>query len=144
MRLDRYARSWKDSRIVGHERVVPMDQMIAMGYSREQCLEYVQSQAHRASLRCRRSFVIPGVSCRRAWATKRPEVGQWYIKADQNGDGQPELRYICTMGEDHDIVSDEEANRISSRFSVAIPSRIPSWAIALRTTPKTSRKLRPT
>ena len=40
------------------------------------------------------------------------KYGQWYIKADQNGDGQPELRYICTMGEDHDIVSDEEANRV--------------------------------
>ena len=40
------------------------------------------------------------------------KYGEWYVKADQNGDGQPELRYICTMGEDHEIVSDEEANRV--------------------------------
>ena len=110
MRLDRYARSWKDSRIVGHERVVPMDQMIAMGYSREQCLEYVQSQAineftMEAQLRNPGRFMSTRVG-------DGVKFGQWYIKADQNGDGQPELRYICTMGEDHDIVSDEEANRI--------------------------------
>ena len=110
MRLDRYARTWRDSRIVGHERVVPMDQMIAMGYSREQCLEHVQSQAineftMEAQLR------NPG----RSMSTRVGDgvkYGEWFIKADQNGDGQPELRYICTMGEDHEIVHDEEANRV--------------------------------
>ena len=110
MRLDRYARTWRDSRIVGHERVVPIDQMIAMGYDREQCLEYVQGQAlndftMEAQLRNPGRFMSTRVG-------DGVKYGQWYIRADQNGDGQPELRYICTMGEDHDIVSDEEANRI--------------------------------
>ena len=110
MRLDRYARTWRDSRIVGHERVVPIDQMIAMGYDREQCLEYVQGQAMNdftmeAQLRNPGRFMSTRVG-------DGVKYGQWYIRADQNGDGQPELRYICTMGEDHDIVSDEEANRI--------------------------------
>ena len=110
MRLDRYARTFRESRIVGHERVVPMDQMIAMGYDRELCLEHVQSQeinefTMEAQLR------NPG----RMMSTRVGDgvrYGQWYIKADQNGDGQPELRYICTMGENHEIVSDEEANRV--------------------------------
>ena len=108
MRLDRYARTFRESRIVGHERVVPMDQMIAMGYDRELCLEHVQSQdinefTMEAQLR------NPGrmMSTRVGDGVK---YGEWYVKADQNGDGQPELRYICTMGEDHEIVSDEEAN----------------------------------
>ena len=110
MRLDRYARTWKDSRIVGHERVVPFDQMIAMGYTREQCLDYVQSQAMNeftmeAQLRNPGRFMSTRVG-------DGVKYGLWYIKADQNGDGQPELRYICTMGENHDIVSDEEANRV--------------------------------
>ena len=110
MRLDRYARTWKDSRLVGHERVVPMDQMIAMGYPREQCLEYVQSQAIN-EFTMEAQIRNPGrmMSTRVGDGVK---YGEWYIKADQNGDGQPELRYICTMGENHDIVSDEEANRI--------------------------------
>ena len=110
MRLDRYARTWRDSRIVGHERVVPIDQMIAMGYDRETCLEYVQSQdindfTMEAQLRNPGRFMSTRVG-------DGVKYGEWYIKADQDGDGQPELRYICTMGEDHDIVSDEEANRI--------------------------------
>ena len=33
------------------------------------------------------------------------QYGEWYVKADRDGDGIPELRYICTMGEDHEIVS---------------------------------------
>jgi hypothetical protein len=110
MRLDRYARSFKDSRIVGHERVVPVDQMIAMGYSREQCKDHIQSQetnefTQEAQLR------NPG----RTMSTRVGDgvlYGEWYIKADRDGDGFPELRYICTMGEDHEVVHDEEANRV--------------------------------
>ena len=38
--------------------------------------------------------------------------GEWYIKVDRDGDGVAELRYICTMGEDHTIVHDKPANRV--------------------------------
>lgn len=120
MRLDRYARSFHDSRIVGHERVVPIDQMVAMGYEREECLDYLQSQdinefTMEAQIR------NPG----RAMSTRVGDgvkYGEWYIRADQNGDGQPELRYICTMGEDRKIVHDEEANRI--KFALFSPDPI--------------------
>ena len=87
-----------------------MDQMIAMGYERELCLEHVQSQdinefTMEAQLRNPGRFMSTRVG-------DGVKYGEWYVKADQNGDGQPELRYICTMGEDHEIVSDEEANRV--------------------------------
>jgi hypothetical protein len=117
MRLDRYARSFKDSRIVGHERVVPVDELIAMGYAREDLLDHVQSQSmpeftQEAQLR------NPG----RMLATRIGDgvnYGEWYVKADKDGDGFPELRRICTLGEDHEIVSDEPANRIKfALFSV--------------------------
>ena len=117
MRLDRYARSFRDSRIVGHERVVPVDELIAMGYDRSDLLDYIQSQStpeftQEAQLR------NPG----RMMATRVGDgvnYGEWYIKADKDGDGFPELRRICTLGEDHEIVSDEPANRIKfALFSV--------------------------
>ena len=96
--------------IVGHERVVPIDQMIAMGYDREHCIDHIQSQqindfTMEAQLRNPGRFMSTRVG-------DGVLYGEWYIKVDKNGDGQPELRYICTMGEDHEIVSDEEANRI--------------------------------
>ena len=40
------------------------------------------------------------------------KYGEWYVRIDKDGDGQPELRYICTIGENRQIVMDEEANRV--------------------------------
>ena len=109
MRLDRYARAFRDSRLVGHERIVPVDQLIAMGYDRELCLEHIQTSEStfttepqlRNAARFMGSRIGDGV-----------KYGEWYVKIDKDGDGAPELRYICTMGQNHEIVSDEEANRI--------------------------------
>ena len=114
MRLDRYARSFSTSRIVGHERVVPIDELTAMGYEREQCLDYLQSQdIHNFTMESQ--LRNPG----RYMSTRIGDgvlYGEWYIKVDRDGDGVAELRYICTMGEDHTIVHDVEANRV--KFAV--------------------------
>jgi hypothetical protein len=114
MRLDRWARSFQTSRIVGHERVVPIDELVAMGYKREECLDYLQGPAineftMEATLR------NPG----RYAGTRLGDgvnYGEWYIKVDHDNDGFPELRYICTMGDDYHIVHDEPANRV--KFAV--------------------------
>ena len=109
MRLDRYARSWATSRIVGHERIVPADQLIAMGYDREKVTENIQSSE--STFTAEPQLRNPG----RFMGTRMGDgckYGEWYIKIDKDGDGQPELRRICTLGEDREIVEDEEANRI--------------------------------
>ena len=114
MRLDRYARSFSTSRIVGHERVVPIDELVAMGYTREQCLDYLQSQDIQ-NFTMESQLRNPG----RYNSTRVGDgvlYGEWYIKVDGDNDGFPELRYICTMGEDHTIVNDEPANRV--KFAV--------------------------
>ena len=110
MRLDRYYIDVQTRLIVGHERVVPVDELTAMGYPREDLLDYVQSQStpeftQEAQLR------NPG----RMMATRVGDgvkFGEWYVKVDQDQDGFPELRRIVTMGENADIISDEPANRI--------------------------------
>ena len=110
MRLDRYARSFATSRIVGHERVVPIDELTAMGYEREQCLDFLQSQDIQ-NFTMESQLRNPG----RYMSTRIGDgvlYGEWYIKIDRDGDGVAELRYICTMGEDHTIVHDVPANRV--------------------------------
>jgi hypothetical protein len=114
MRLDRYARTFALSRITGHQRIVPIDELVGMGYPRELCADYLQSQdiqnfTMEAQLR------NPG----RYNSTRTGDgvlYGEWYIKIDKDGDGHAELRYICTMGEDCEIVHDETANRV--KFAV--------------------------
>jgi hypothetical protein len=114
MRLDRYARSFATSRIVGHERIAPIAELTAMGYDREECLDYIQAQATP-------EFTTENLlrNAGRNMSTRVGDgvlYGEWYIKADRDGDGVAELRFICTMGEEHKIVHDVEANRI--KFAV--------------------------
>ena len=117
MRVDRYARTFKESRIVGHERVVPIDELTGMGYKREDLLDYVQSQSI-AEFTSEPQMRNPG----RNMATRVGDgvnFGEWYVRADQDGDGFPELRHVITFGEDHEIITDEPANRIKfALFSV--------------------------
>jgi hypothetical protein len=114
MRLDRYALTFAKSRIVGHERIVSLDELTAMGYDRDQCANYLQSQdIHNFTME--NLIRNPG----RGMSTRVGDgvlYGEWYIWIDTDGDGVPELRYITTMGEDHAIQTDEPANRMKFAF----------------------------
>ena len=110
MRLDRYARTFAKSRIVGHERIVSIDDLTAMGYPRDLAANYLQTQdVHNFTMEAMIRNPGRGMSTRVGDGVL---YGEWYIRADSDGDGVPELRYVCTMGEDHEIVRDEPANRI--------------------------------
>jgi len=117
MRLDRYARTFAKSRIVGHERIVSIDELTAMGYSRDLCADYLQTQdVHNFTMEAMIRNPGRGMSTRVGDGVL---YGEWYIRVDSDGDGVAELRYICTMGEDHEIVADQPANRIKfALFSV--------------------------
>lgn len=117
MRLDRYARTFSRSRIVGHERIVSIDELTAMGYPRDLAANYLQTQdVHNFTMESMIRNPGRGMSTRVGDGVL---YGEWYIKVDTDGDGVAELRYICTMGEDHAIVADKPANRVKfALFSV--------------------------
>ena len=117
MRLDRYARTFRESRIVGHERIAGVDELTGMGYVREDLLDFVQSQSI-AEFTTEPQLRNPGriMSTRVGDGVK---YGEWYIRADKDGDGHAELRHVITMGENATVVEDEPANRIKfALFSV--------------------------
>ena len=110
MRLDRYARTFAKSRIVGHERIVSIDELTAMGYPRDLAANYLQTQdVHNFTMEAMIRNPGRGMSTRVGDGVL---YGEWYVRVDTDGDGVAELRYVCTMGEDHAIVRDEPANRI--------------------------------
>jgi hypothetical protein len=110
MRLDRYARTLAKSRIVGHERIVTIDELTSMGYDRDLAANYIQSSdVHNFTAEAMIRNPGRGMSTR---VGDGVNYGEFYIRADSDGDGKPELRYICTMGEAHAIVKDEPANRV--------------------------------
>jgi hypothetical protein len=110
MRLDRYARTFSKSRIVGHERIVSIDELTAMGYPRDLCANFLQTQdVHNFTMEAMIRNPGRGMSTRVGDGVL---YGEWYIRVDTDGDGIAELRYICTMGEAHEIVADQPANRI--------------------------------
>jgi hypothetical protein len=110
MRLDRYARTFAKSRIVGHERIVSIDELTAMGYPRDLCANYLQTQdVHNFTMESMIRNPGRGMSSRVGDGVM---YGEWYVRVDSDGDGVAELRYVCTMGEAHAIVSDQPANRI--------------------------------
>jgi hypothetical protein len=114
MRLDRNARTLATSRIVGHQRNVSVDDLTAMGYERELCLEYLQGQmVNEFTMESQLRNPGRNLSTR---VSDGVQYGEWYIRVDRDGDGVAELRYICTMGEAPKIVHDEPANRV--RFAV--------------------------
>ena len=109
MRIDRYARSLSRSRIIGHERIVYIDELVAMGYDRDMCANYIQTQdIHNFTMEAQLRNEGRGMSTRIGDGVM---YGEWYIWVDKDGTGSTQLRYICTMGEDHAIVNDESANR---------------------------------
>ena len=110
MRLDRYARTFAKSRIVGHERIASIDELTAMGYPRDLCANYLQTQdVHNFTMESMIRNPGRGMSSRVGDGVL---YGEWYVRVDSDGDGVAELRYVCTMGEAHAIVSDQPANRI--------------------------------
>lgn len=120
MRLDRYVRTDpKDSRIIGHVRAENIDTLVNMGYDRDLLEEYITS-ADSTTFSDERALRNPGLD-----ATRRIGdgviYGEWYARMDKDGDGYAELRHICTLGQEYDIVSDEPANRIKFALFQADP-----------------------
>ena len=117
MRLDRWARTFQDSRLVGHERITPAADLIAMGYDRDTVLANMQS-ADTGGMTIEPQLRNPGRAMDSVMGDG-VKYGEWYVRIDKDGDGFPELRRICTMGDSREIVMDEEANRIKfAMFSV--------------------------
>lgn len=121
----RIARDAKDvcsSGLVGHERIVPLSELLAKGYDPEELQDNTSTQISYSDERYLRN---PGLVDERS--IEGVLYGEWYIRIDGDGDGIAELRHICTVGSDYRIVSDEIVTH--SRFAIWCGDPRPHTAI---------------
>lgn len=114
--LSRNARSLEDSAIVSHRKMATVAELIEMGYDEDQINEYITSSEFEANdeyLRRRSVTTALGFAdeSNNPMMQRVLYVETW-IRVDYDGDGLPELRKICTMGDGHTIVNNEPADFI--------------------------------
>jgi hypothetical protein len=131
-RISREARNVPTAQLVGHERAVPLSQLVAMGYSPEEVEEHAGSGPSFSTLE--QDQRNPGgigmmLANARDAAEGDPLIwyGEFFIRIDKDGDGIPELRRICIIGDGDTIVSDEPAPR--ANFAIFCPDPEPHTAV---------------
>lgn len=104
-RISRYAKTAQTSRLLGRERVVTRSYLLARGYDEAILEEFEGDAAQIAQYTDERFMRNEGLD-----TDIRGEggiiFGEWYIRVDGDGDGIDELRYITTLGGDHEVFED--------------------------------------
>src|SRR3954463_6035426 len=131
-RISREAKNVRTAALVGHERLVPLSQLIQLGYP-PGVFEDDYGPGSDATV-AERDMRNPGglgqlFAGARDASQGDPLVhyGEWFIRIDKDGDGVPELRKICTVGDTDRIVMDEPVAR--AKFALFCPDPEPHTAI---------------
>ena len=107
--INREATSMEDAQLTGHRKMATVSELVKMGYDRE----FVESKASGADQlqynveRRERKDRTLDFTYRTDEAAKLVEYVEAYVKIDWDNDGIAELRKICCMGSDHEIVNNE-------------------------------------
>lgn len=123
-RIDRLAKSVKTAQLVGRERVVTVSDLVELGLDEEEVEEHAGASMFSAGWTAEKSLRNEGLELGFNNAGSQNEgvlYGEYYIRIDQDGDGIAELRKICTIGDTHDIVFDEEVDAAKFAYFCADP-----------------------
>lgn len=101
-RIDRRAKSIKDSRLVGSASIVPTSEVVAQGFPLELVRQYEGQYDY---FTAEREIYHPDIDMS-VVDREMVEFGRYFIKIDQDGDGIDELHYITTIGTNYDIIED--------------------------------------
>jgi len=131
-RISREARNVPTAALVGQERLLLLSQLVQMGYPAAKLEEYFGSGPGFST--AEQDLRSPGgegmmLNSVRSAAEGDPliQFGEFYIRIDKDGDGVPELRRVCVIGDNDEIILDEPATR--AKFAVFCPDPEPHTAI---------------
>jgi hypothetical protein len=112
--MDRNARSIETAAFVGHRKMATVAELIEMGYDEDLVMEHITTtdfDYNEEYLRRRPTTTTLGsLNESPNPAMQRALYVEGYMRVDYDGDGIPELRKVCCLGEGYKIVNNEPAD----------------------------------
>ena len=114
--IDRNALSIETAAIIGHRKMTTVAELVELGYDEEDVMQYVTSsdlENNSEYLTRRPTTTTIGMSqeSNNPFMQRALYIELW-MNIDYDGDGLPELRKICCMGDGYTIVNNEPADFI--------------------------------
>lgn len=105
-RVSKTAKTIRTASLVGHQRQESVSELVKMGFDEETLLSYTSRSNVFSEERYLRNEALTDES----YTDDGIPFGEYYVRIDKDGDGIDELRYICTIGDNYEIVVDEPAD----------------------------------
>ena len=106
--IDRNATSMEDSYIVGHRRYLTVSDLVEMGYDYDDVMKYAAPYEteldDNAEYQARNQFGADGIDPIEDDSNLKVQYIEAYMKLDMTGDGVAELRRVCCMGDNYEIM----------------------------------------
>mgnify|MGYP006099848253 FL=1 len=114
--IDRNALSIETAAIIGHRKMTTVAELVELGYDEDEVMQYVTSsdlENNSEYLTRRPTTTTIGMSqeSNNPFMQRALYIELW-MNIDYDGDGLPELRKICCMGDGYTIVNNEPADFI--------------------------------
>lgn len=123
--IDPMAKRQQRARYWGHRTMKTVDELIAMGYDREEVEENMTTDddAEHSMERAQRqpAGIDPADTDLPSQGMIQVEYCELFIRCDRDGDGAIELWKVCTMGSGRKIVNDEIVPHIQGAEFTAVP-----------------------
>lgn len=114
--MDRNARSIDSAAFVGHRKMATVAELLEMGYDEDLIMENISTtdfEYNDEYLRRRPTTTTMGsINESNNPAMQRALYVEGYMRVDYDGDGIPELRKVCCLGEGYKIVNNEPADLV--------------------------------
>ena len=114
--IDRNARDIESAAFVGHRKMATVAELLEMGYDEDLIMENISTtdfEYNDEYLRRRPTTTTMGsLNESHNPAMQRALYVEGYMRVDYDGDGIPELRKVCCLGEGYTIVNNEPADLV--------------------------------
>ena len=112
--VDAAARSLEDAQVVGHRTLATISSLVALGYDRAMLEDHLTDQVAftNSDEYWARHDRTTGMGPISAYERRRVLYCEAWCYIDYDGDGLAELRRVCTVGDNYQVVNNEPASSI--------------------------------